>query len=247
MFLATLVIITPAVLVASDPSQLSTDLNPVNGKVINDWYSGEDAPHMYKGLWKVDKNGYAFLVYRNAEDKNPKVYSLSFYDEDAEIEARDIIAAEDKEVSPNSKPKTANIKIVGYPDPNGNKIDALYGFKLTEEEKNIPSKLVEIGEVTQGFKQTLGHHEDAPGYYLGTLSKHKDSDTFTFTLDWDTNPPTTISASFPNSDSLKEAKELYEKELAMTPNKDGIKVAVIGYLMNEQIQVCWVTLPETSP
>lgn len=104
------------------------------------WYDSERKPKLYSGQLNITDKGYAFIVKANNTGE-PKVFSISFYDEDAEKEAADIVEASkanSNNNSNNSNPqgiqKEENIQLLGYLSEDApNKIDVIYGIKIGEE------------------------------------------------------------------------------------------------------------------
>jgi len=92
------------------------------GKSVR-WYEGDDrSPKLFTGYLTLTKHGYAFTVKANESDTK-KLYSVSFYDEDAEVEAVDI--------ANENKDKPENIQLLGYPiGDKENKIEVIYGLDL---------------------------------------------------------------------------------------------------------------------
>ncbi len=106
---------------AEDKHEQAQEITLTYGKSV-DWYEGEKPPKLYSGYLKVTDKGYAFLT-RSNETGSPKTFSIEFYDEDAEVEARTIAEAH------QNLPE--NIQLLGYVrDNNPSKIDIVYGLKI---------------------------------------------------------------------------------------------------------------------
>jgi hypothetical protein len=88
------------------PKAQSNDANLNFGEPI-DWYGCEENPKMFCGLFQIHENGYTFTVKAN-HSMEKKVFTVAFYDEDAEKEAIEIVQSNQLDAHGN------NIKLIGY-------------------------------------------------------------------------------------------------------------------------------------
>jgi hypothetical protein len=110
----------------------TTEASSDYGKDVK-WYDCERKPKLYSGQLNITGKGYAFIVKANNTGE-PKVFSISFYDEDAEKEAADIVEASKANNNPQENQKDENIQLLGYiSEDDPNKIDVIYGIKIGEE------------------------------------------------------------------------------------------------------------------
>jgi hypothetical protein len=112
--------------------------------------NGEQVSYHLKGYFLVTEKGYLFFVF-TGEGKPPKVYTIAFYDEDAEKESREIIDLTNKELekssgavkkderlaklinnlsNPSKNSWVNNLEIVGH--PKGNLINVIYGLEIED-------------------------------------------------------------------------------------------------------------------
>lgn len=112
------------------PKQADQDQNKefTFGKEVS-WYSGEVSPKLYQGYLKVTDKGYVFKakanepIDPNEPNKSNKIFSIAFFDEDAEAEA--------VEISKKDSGEDENIQLLGYVNSqNPNKLDIIYGINV---------------------------------------------------------------------------------------------------------------------